>query len=133
MHFSFTSTVWAEETKLNNAIFPWQGASFEEALKDWLSSRTRQNLKAFPLIIAWGIWIARNSTIFRDEPQFPLRVVVNFLSILDLLKQEDNLGQGTTRRVQVDQIDKGWLWAFFDGVASGDHLLCWGGGLFIYK
>jgi hypothetical protein len=54
MHFSFTSTVWAEATKLNNAIFPWQGASFEEALKDWLSSRTPQNLKAFPLIVMPG-------------------------------------------------------------------------------
>jgi hypothetical protein len=31
--------------------FPWQGASFEEALKESLSSRTPQNLKAFPLIV----------------------------------------------------------------------------------
>lgn len=103
----FTSSVWAEATKLNNTICPWQGASFNEALKFWLSPRTPQNLKAFPIIVSWGIWLARNSITLRDEPQFPLQVAVNCLSILDHHKLGDKLGQGTARRVKVEQIDKG--------------------------
>jgi hypothetical protein len=128
MRCPFTTSVWAEATKLNSAIGAWQGASFEEALMVWLSPRTPQDLKYFPLIVAWGIWLARNSTLFRDEPQSPLRVAINCLGILAHLKPVVRKGLGNARGVQVEQIDRGRPWDFFDGAASGDHLLCGGEG-----
>jgi hypothetical protein len=90
----------------------------------WLSLRTPQDLKDFPLIASWGIWLAQNSTPFQDEPQSPLHVAINCLGILAHLKPVVRMGLGIARRVQVEQIDKGWPWDFFDGAASEDHLLC---------
>jgi ribonuclease HI len=40
----------------------------------------------------------------------------------------DRKGQGNARRIQVEQIDRGWPWNFFDGADSGDHLLYGEGG-----
>jgi hypothetical protein len=34
--------------------------------------------------------------------------------------------------VQEEQIDREWSWAYFDGAASGDQLLCGGGVVYTY-
>jgi hypothetical protein len=127
----FTTLVWAKVNSLNNSIGGWQGASFEEALEVWVSLRTLQDIKAFPFIVAWGIWLSWNSLLFRDELQSPLRVAINCLGILAHLKPVVRVGLGNARGVEEELIDRERPWAFFDGAASGDHLLCLGGGLFI--
>jgi ribonuclease HI len=124
----FTLSVWEEASNLNTTIGPWRGDSFEEALADWLSTRTPKNIKPFPIIVAWGVWIARNNSIFKDETQSSPRVAANCLSILDSLNLGAGQGWEIVRRTQVEQIDKGRPWAYFDGAASGDQLHCGGGG-----
>jgi hypothetical protein len=90
----FTSSVWVEASNLNSDIGRWRGVSFEEALKDWFKPTTPKHLKSLPILAAWGIWIARNNTLFRDDPQSPLRVAANSLSILDHLNQGESSGTG---------------------------------------
>jgi hypothetical protein len=81
-----------EASKLNTDIGYWRGASFEEALKDRFKPITPKHLKALPILVAWGIWIARNTTLFWDDPRSPLRVVANCLSILDHFNQGERPG-----------------------------------------
>jgi hypothetical protein len=59
--------------------------------------RTPQENKSFPFIVAWGIWMARNSSIFRDEIQSPSRVAINCLGIFAHLKSLVRVGLGNAR------------------------------------
>jgi hypothetical protein len=128
MCYPFSISVWLEASTLNPDVGSWQGATFEAALKDWIKMTTPKHLKALPILAAWGIWIARNNTIFWDVPQSSLRVATISLSILDHLNLGQSTGHGTSRAPQEEQIDKERPWDFFDGAASGDQLHCGGGG-----
>jgi hypothetical protein len=43
------------------------GSSIKEALKSWLNTQHSHNLKALLLMVALGIWIARNHALFDDK------------------------------------------------------------------
>lgn len=45
-------------------------------------------IKALPLIIDWGIWIARNNSIFQGKHTCSEVIVVNSLGILSFYPQE---------------------------------------------
>jgi hypothetical protein len=93
----FTLSVWMEASILNPDVGSWRGATFEATLKEWIKPTTPKYLKALPILAAWGIWIARNNTIFWDIPQSSLRVATTSLSILDHLNLGKTTGQGTSR------------------------------------
>lgn len=60
----------------------WEGESINEALLLWCSSREFKDIQAFPLIISWGIWLAKNQYIFNDRAQSPTVIAVNAIGIL---------------------------------------------------
>jgi hypothetical protein len=60
----------------------WLGPSIEEAWRTWVQDHIFKNIKALPLIILWGIWIARNASIFKDKASLPDIIVAQSLTIL---------------------------------------------------
>jgi hypothetical protein len=72
--------------------------------------------------------MARNSSIFRDDVQSPSRVKITCLGFFEHFKFLGREGVGNLRVIHEDVIDKDQPWDFFDGAASGDQLLCGGGG-----
>jgi hypothetical protein len=43
------------------------GGSIEEGVKSWLNNQHSCDLKVLPLIVAHGIWIARNHAFYRTS------------------------------------------------------------------
>jgi ribonuclease HI len=128
MHCSYAREVWSISRSLKTTLRRWQGNSFEVALQEWLCARGSYEIKDFPLIIAWGIWIARNRAIFHDEYLPTARVVANSIGIMDSLSCSGGEGLVLTRSVREEIYDNSRPWGYFDGAASVDHLLCGGGG-----
>jgi hypothetical protein len=79
---SFSRKVWLELSSLLNQVVVWDGLNVELAWKSWLQTPVYKSIKALPLIVCWGIWLARNKAIFQDSPSLPEIVVSQGLSIL---------------------------------------------------
>ena len=78
----FSQQVWSEVISLLNLRSAWSGNSVEEALSSWWRDEGAQNHKAAPLIINWGIWIARNEVIFNGRSFSPSDIASKASGIL---------------------------------------------------
>jgi ribonuclease HI len=101
----------------------------EQAWKDWLQVSVHKKIKALPLIVCWGIWLARNSVIFKDKPTLPDLIASQGLSILSHFPQEKDIPAICV--YQPESIDKSRPWDFFDGASQNDNQSC-GGGAVLY-
>jgi hypothetical protein len=63
----------------------WNENSLEGRLGLWDGNREVKRLKALPLIVAWGIWISRDTCLLNDRYIFPIQVAVQSLSIIKYL------------------------------------------------
>jgi hypothetical protein len=66
----------------------WDGPIVELAWQVWCHDLAHKKIKSLPLIICWGIWLARNKAIFQDRPSLPDCIVAQGLSILSHFPQE---------------------------------------------
>jgi hypothetical protein len=88
--FPFTLKVWGEVALLLRQHCGWNGPTLESTWENWLQDPTHKNLKSLPLLISWGVWLARNSTIFQDKASVAELVAAKSLSILEHFPQEKN-------------------------------------------
>jgi hypothetical protein len=123
----FSRKVWNETTALLRQPCDWSDPSLEMTWKNWLQDPAHKKIKAFPLLISWGIWLARNSTIFKEKATVPEIIAATSLSILAHFPQEKN--KPAIRAIQPELIDSSLPWAYFDGASQ--NLLC-GGGAVLY-
>jgi hypothetical protein len=63
----FTIKVWTETSVSLKQNCLWAGESMESAWKTWTDTPGNKDFKALPLLISWGIWLARNSEIFKEK------------------------------------------------------------------
>jgi len=45
----------------------WQGETVIEAFHHWWSEQNIISFRATPCILAWGIWISRNKSVFQER------------------------------------------------------------------
>jgi hypothetical protein len=126
----FARQCWEECSRVLGKACRWQGESVEEAWKDWLSSPINRSIKALPLILNWGIWLARNATVFKDKPSLPELLVAQGLNILAHFPQEKEM-RGA-RIIREEDIDHNKPWDFFDGASQNNHSCCGGGEMFFF-
>jgi len=124
---SFTVEVWKECSVLVGSPCLWTGASIGAAWEDWWGRTTVKKLKYLPLIVIWGIWLARNNAIFNDKPCLPEITAVQSVGIFKSLPE--HLRAAKQRRVLEVEIDQSRPWAFFDGASQNN--VC-GGGAVLY-
>ena len=70
-----------------------------------------------PLIVSWGIWIARNECIFNDLSRTVLEIVTRAVGLIVLFTDVDALLRH--RLCPTIQIDDNMPWAFFNGATGG--------------
>jgi hypothetical protein len=99
----------------------------EHAWKDCLQVLANRRIKALPLIICWGAWLARNSTIFNDRPSIPEIVLAQGLSILSHFPWEKD--SPAVRIIQLEQIDYSKPWDFFYRASQNENQSCGGGAI----
>jgi hypothetical protein len=84
----FSIQSWRIVSSVMGSSYSWQGTSIEEAWKSWVQNPRNKRIKALPLLITWGIWIARNSVIFKSKDSLPDIIVAKSLAILAHFPQE---------------------------------------------
>jgi len=105
----------------------WAGASIGAAWEDWWRRTSVKKLKYLPLLVIWGIWLARNNAIFNDRPCLPELTAVQSVGILKSLPE--HLRAEKQRRDLEIEIDHSRPWAFFDGASQNNAC---GGGAVLY-
>jgi hypothetical protein len=57
----FVKQIWSECSQALGQACVWLGQSIEEAWRTWVTNPSNNIIKALPLIINWGAWLARNA------------------------------------------------------------------------
>eukprot|EP01018_Ginkgo_biloba_P022058 Gb_03022 [translate_table: standard] len=127
MECSFSIQVWREIEHLLGVRNVWIGASVEEGLRTWCGNPIAKTFLALPVILAWGICVARNASIFEDRGSSPFQCAAQGLSILKSFPQVKQ--DKSPRHIVTEYVNRDGAWAFFDGAAQGDPQICGAGGI----
>ena len=76
-----------------------------------------------PLLVIWGIWIARNKAIFKDLSSTP--AITGMMAVGFYNSFPAHIRAARERRMLGVDIDRSSPWAFFDGAAQNN--MCGGG------
>lgn len=68
---AFVLNEWVEVISFIQVHLDWRGNSLEDALSSWWQDEGARNHKVMPFINCWGIWIARNESIFNNKNSSP--------------------------------------------------------------
>ena len=124
---SFTTAVWREVSSLVGFNCQWEGVSVEAAWDSWWRRITHKKHKILPLLVIWGIWLARNKAIFEDINSIP--VIIGSLSMGYYKSFSKHIRVARERRRLEVELDRSSPWAYFDGAAQNN--VC-GGGAMLY-
>eukprot|EP00253_Pinus_taeda_P007952 PITA_07952 len=110
--------VWCEIGNILNIKLVWEGFNIQEVWQKWWNEHATGNLRNLPLIISWGIWIARNKSLFQDK-EIPVAITATQGAAIysSLPVPKDSSPQ---RIVPELQIAEGIPWAFFDGASQNN-------------
>jgi hypothetical protein len=125
----FSKQVWQDITLHLNQRLTWEGPSIETTWQQWTQHTSYKNIKAFPFIICWGIWLARNKEIFQDQPSLPELTASQGLAILSHFPQEKDIPP--IHPTFPTPIDLSKPWAYFDDASQTNNQIC-GGGATLY-
>ena len=63
----YIKEVMKECSLICGVAFRWEGTSILEGWHSWCTNPSLWNCRAIPLLIIWGVWLARNQIIFSDK------------------------------------------------------------------
>jgi hypothetical protein len=72
MNSSYSKLVWKEVEIIIGPSNVWSGASIEDGSRVWCENRVVESYKALLVILAWGIWLVRNASVFEEKCIPPL-------------------------------------------------------------
>jgi len=121
----FSVEVWKECSVLVGFQCQWSGASLGAVWEAWWRRTTVMKHKYLPLLVIWGIWLARNQAIFKDKPSLPEITAVQSVGIFK--SYPEHVRAAKQRRVLDVEIDQSRPWAFFDGASQNN--ICGGGAV----
>ena len=124
---SFTKAVWREVSLLVGFHCQWEGETLSIAWESWWRSSSLQKHKILPLLVNWGLWLARNKAIFEDVSN--TLAIIGALSVGFYKSYPEYIRVARERRKLEVEIDRTSPWAFFDGASQNN--VC-GGGVVLY-
>jgi ribonuclease HI len=103
----------------------WEGRDLDHSWFTWWKTRAFKHLRALPLLVTWGVWLARNSFIFKGTPHSPEITAAKSVTLLpSFLSQSPRPSPSQPQGVVIDSASP---WGFFDGASQQN--ICGGGGL----
>jgi len=63
----------------------------ENAFQNWTVNLSFYKFKALPIIFTWGVWVARNDSLFNGKTKSLFLCALQGLNILKHFKQEGNI------------------------------------------
>lgn len=123
----FVKTVWAEVGKLIGKRIEWEGRNVQEVWEKWWRNYPGWKMRNLPPIICWGIWIARNRSIFMEKETTAESIAIQSSAILESIPDSEE--GSNTRQIREEQIREGIPWAYFDGASQNNTA---GAGMIIH-
>ena len=121
----FSIEVWKEVSSVVGFNCQWEGDSIGNAWDSWWRRILQKHFKMLPLLVIWGIWIARNKAIFKDLASTPALTGMMAVGFFNSFPVHVRAARDR-RMIEVD-IDRSSPWAFFDGDAQNN--MCGGGAV----
>jgi hypothetical protein len=78
-------------------------------MRNWCENINLKNYKSLSIIIAWGIWIARNTNLFDDKLILTIQFASHGINIPSGFKQAKN--EKPPRQIVVERVDRSKAWA----------------------
>jgi len=122
---SFAKEVWNHCSMLVGRHLSWDGDTVERAWDRWWRRTPANKLRTLPLLVTWGIWLARNKVIFNDKPSLPEITSAMAVGLYNAFPEHIRAAK-QKRDLEVN-IDRTVPWGFFDGAAQNNS--CGGGGI----
>ena len=97
------------------------------AWDSWWRRTPQKQHKILPLLVIWGIWLARNKAIFKETPS--TSAITGAMSVGFFNSYPIHIRVVRERRILEVEIDKTTPWAFFDGEAQNNSC---GGGVVLF-
>lgn len=102
--------------RLTKVPFCWEGEEIHEAWNNWWQQAPNDKVRTFPLLVVWGILLARNHRIFKDTFCPIARLAVEGVSLYESIPLSSN--SQSISPVQVQEIKGSIPWAYFDGASD---------------
>jgi ribonuclease HI len=99
------------------------------SLEELVGKLSYKRYRILPLLITWGVWLARNEAIFNEVSIAPEKTSLNSLAIFSSFAPSE--GRNKNRTIKEVTIEKSTPWGFFDGASQ--QYTCGGGGLLYFS
>ena len=109
--------VWKECCKLLG-LGPecrWEGVTILDAWERWRRMEKEDIMRVLPLLVYWGIWLARNNVVFKDKVCTPTITVGQTCGVALALPKHIRVEK--QREILELEIDRTSPWGFFDGAS----------------
>lgn len=115
----FSRKIWEEVLGLLKITAQWGNEPLAESWRNWWHTYTEGNLRNLPIIFCWGVWLARNKSLFQDQLTPPSAIASNIAAIhLSLPPPEAK----KTRQIQNNLIiQENIPSGFFDGASQNNR------------
>jgi ribonuclease HI len=123
----YVGQVWKVMEILTGQKMFWRGDRVEEALEIWITNQDTDGVKALPVIVLLGVWLARNSAIFEERFITPFLSATQSFNILKSFPRKKIVK--APRQIIEEVIDRSGSWLYFDGATQGNPLVCGAGGI----
>eukprot|EP00253_Pinus_taeda_P014042 PITA_14042 len=111
--------IWDELTGLLNIKAHWGSDPLEVTWKNWWQNHPDGSLRNFPIIFFWGVWLARNNSIFQDKTTPTSVIASNCAAIYSAIPALEV--KSIPNRDKPFTIREGIPWAFYDGASQNNR------------
>lgn len=112
----FTKRVWKEVSNLLKKQLRWEGESVLAIWEQWWNHSSEGNLINLPPIVCWGVWLARNRSLFKDNIPSAEATAIQSTAVYSSIPEPENTRIKPQSREET--IRAGVPWAYFDGASQ---------------
>eukprot|EP00253_Pinus_taeda_P030772 PITA_30772 len=122
-----STRIWEELVCLLKLKAQRGSAPLEEAWRKWWHNHPEGNLRNLPPIFFWGVWLARNKSVFQDQVISLSTIATNCAAIYSSIPPPES--KNSQKHDKPINIQEGSPWAFCDGASQQNRA---GAGLCIH-
>lgn len=112
MDCGYIKEVMKEWSMICGTAFRWEGSFILEGWHNWCIDPGLRKFRALPLLVIWGVWLARNQYIFSDKVCLPVITASQSCGLLSFPPQNPK----RKRFVGLVEVDKTLRWDFLMGL-----------------
>eukprot|EP00253_Pinus_taeda_P010845 PITA_10845 len=115
----FSRKIWEEVTVSLKIKAQWGHDPLDAAWRKWWQTYPEGNLRNLPLIFCWGVWLARNKSLFQDKDTPTSVIATNITAIYTALPPPEDKKPKSKQKPII--IQEGIPCGYFDGASQNNR------------